>query len=576
MKRIHKLLSIVLVLALAIGLAVPAAAAPEQGLAAQHLRMQRAEKSPGGADVYVYPFASTLDAAVVKGGSTVLQFQRYEASPRSDDILCVEIYKGSVDSFLDSVYAGKEPTLVETREYPMSKFTEPSYALGMTWTADSRYSLGDYTLAMLVISADGGHYEKDTILFDLHVVGKSIPATGIDALMLLDGNYVDMPTVLHGREYLCIEPYLVPYNNTSNRKITATSSKPEIASINMYAGYANLYGHGIGWTTITFTCGNISRSFELLCGADDARGGKLTATNPNLCIGMTDKAVFEYETVFCPVSLDWYSTNPAVVTVKDGVVTAVGLGTAKIVVSGFGYDDYAVTYTVSPHELPAGTPVTERTATKPEMSVGHCSNCGQENAVNIFAPASFTDTDYKAWYSDHVDYVYDKGIMNGTGIYTFAPDTPLTRAMVVTVLYRIAGEPPVSFDELPFTDVLDNVWYSRAVLWASQNGIVNGVGNNRFAPDDNITREQIATILYRYSRFTGIELAEGAELTGFPDCESVADFAQEGLSWAVAEELISGTVSGGVTYLSPKASATRAQFATIISRYQQMFQDAAE
>lgn len=183
----------------------------------------------------------------------------------------------------------------------------------------------------------------------------------------------------------------------------------------------------------------------------------------------------------------------------------------------------------------------------------------------------FWDVKEGDWFCDAVYYCYENDILNGTGVGRFQPDGVTTRAMVVTVLYRIAGSPEVE-GELPFNDVEAGQWYSDAVLWASQNDIVNGVGNDRFAPTANITREQIATILYRYSKFTGIEMAEGADLTTFPDCGSVADFALEGMAWAVAEGLITGAVSGGTTTLSPQASATRAQLATIISRYQQMFQ----
>ena len=314
----------------------------------------------------------------------------------------------------------------------------------------------------------------------------------------------------------------------------------------------------------------MKRSFELLSGAQSARNGKLTATDPNLCVGMQDEAVFTYSKVNFPVSLDWYSTNPSVVTVKDGVVTAVGVGTAQVVVSGFGYENYKVTYTVSNHDLPEDAPVSERTATKPAMAVGHCSACGQDDAVNILEKAIFTDTDYKAWYSDYVDYVYDKGIMNGAGATNFAPDRTMTRAELVTVLYRIAGSPEVSYDG-DFTDVPAGQWYSDAVTWAAQNKVVNGVGNGRFAPTNVITREQVATILYRYTRTLGVEMGEGADLTTFPDCGSVSSFAVAGMEWAVGEGLITGVSSGGKTTLAPLNSASRAQLATIISRYQQMF-----
>jgi len=207
-----------------------------------------------------------------------------------------------------------------------------------------------------------------------------------------------------------------------------------------------------------------------------------------------------------------------------------------------------------------------------ESHFGDYQIAGNYGIVRYLEPGEglFWDVKEGDWFCDEVYYCYENDILNGTGVGRFQPDGVTTRAMVVTVLYRLAGSPEVE-GELPFTDVEAGQWYSDAVLWANQNEIVNGVGGDRFAPTANITREQIATILYRYSKFTGIEMAEGADLTTFPDSGKVADFALEGMAWAVAEGLITGTVSGGTTTLSPQASATRAQLATIISRYQQMF-----
>ena len=349
-----------------------------------------------------------------------------------------------------------------------------------------------------------------------------------------------------------------------------TSDTPEVADVKLDdAGYIRVVGKAVGETLITVTCGSSTTSFRVRVR------GKLNSfeihpSTTTLCVGMTDTIGITASPSNVPVYYRWYTSNSKIATVKNGFVTALSPGYVVISVEGAGIN-HATGYTVSYHELPEGTPVTERTATRPVMSEGHCSVCNQDHCVNIYEKAIFTDTDYKAWYAPHVDYVYDKGIMKGTSDTTFAPNRTMTRAELVTVLYRIAGSPDVE-GELPFTDVEAGQWYSDAVLWASQNDIVNGVGDNRFAPTDNITREQIATILHRYSKFTGIEMAEGADLTTFPDSGNVGSYAKAAMAWAVAEELITGTVSGGVTSLSPKNTATRAQFATIISRYQQMFQ----
>ena len=295
------------------------------------------------------------------------------------------------------------------------------------------------------------------------------------------------------------------------------------------------------------------------------RGFSAAGTKTTLCIGQTDVITVSADPAGKPEHYDWSTDAPEVAAVRDGVVTAVGPGTAEITVSD-GDRTCTVRYTVEYHRLPAGTPVSERTATRPRQAVGQCSVCGNPNAVNVYEPAVFSDTDPQAWYAPHVDYVYDSGLMNGVGGGRFAPDSPMTRAMVATVLYRAVGNNEQA-DGNPFADVPEGMWYTDAVVWAAKKGIVNGYENGLFCPDQNITREQLATILYRYTLSREVHMDGGAELSAFPDNAKVHSYASAALSWAVATGLINGVASGGVTQLRPQDNATRAQFATIVSRY---------
>lgn len=177
----------------------------------------------------------------------------------------------------------------------------------------------------------------------------------------------------------------------------------------------------------------------------------------------------------------------------------------------------------------------------------------------------FSDVSDSAWYKDAVEYAVTNGLMNGTGNNKFEPESPMTRAMLVTVLWRYAGEPAEG--ENIFSDVKDSEWYAKAVAWAAHNGIVGGVGNGRFDPDGKITREQMAAILYRYCNSNSISTASRADLTGFPDGKKVSSYATDALSWAVAEGLITGSKVGSKTYLDPQGNATRAQVATILMRF---------
>ena len=179
------------------------------------------------------------------------------------------------------------------------------------------------------------------------------------------------------------------------------------------------------------------------------------------------------------------------------------------------------------------------------------------------APAEpFPDVDENDWFYDEVVYVYENGLMNGVENNQFAPNTATNRAMLATILYRLAGEPAVSGD-LPFTDVESGTWYTDAVLWAAQNGIVNGLGENTFAPMNTLTREQLVTMLYRYAEAEGYDVSAAADLSGYPDAGKVQTYAQEAMSWAVAE----GIVEGMDGNLNPAGHATRAQIATILMRF---------
>lgn len=190
-------------------------------------------------------------------------------------------------------------------------------------------------------------------------------------------------------------------------------------------------------------------------------------------------------------------------------------------------------------------------------------NAAEEQLAILKTELPFTDV--SGWYMDSLRYVYYYKLMNGTSGTLFSPNSSLTRAQLVTILYRMEGSPEVTFKGT-FTDVEAGKWYSDAIEWAAENKIVNGMGDGIFKPDGYITREQIAAILYRYS---GSSEAEG-DLSAFPDSGDVSNYATDAISWAVGKGLINGISSNGVTNLKPKANATRAQIAAIIVRFLDM------
>ena len=165
------------------------------------------------------------------------------------------------------------------------------------------------------------------------------------------------------------------------------------------------------------------------------------------------------------------------------------------------------------------------------------------------------------WAHEGIDYAVSHGLFGGMSETTFEPDTPMTRAMLVTVLWRYEGQPKEGTND--FTDVPEGQWFTEAIAWAAHEGVVGGVGGGKFDPEGNVTREQMAAILCRYAEKKGLDVSARADLSGFPDQNRVSGWAAENLRWAVAEKLIGG--SDG--YLLPQGSATRAQVAAILMRF---------
>ena len=178
----------------------------------------------------------------------------------------------------------------------------------------------------------------------------------------------------------------------------------------------------------------------------------------------------------------------------------------------------------------------------------------------------FTDIADNAWYADAVRYVYEHGLMAGTSATTFAPDVTTSRAMIATILWRMAGSPVVNY-AMNYTDVAQGQWCSEAIRWATSEGIVGGYGNGLFGTNDPITREQLATMLWRYAQTEGydVSVGENTNILSYTDVADLSEYAISAMQWAVGAGIINGTGDGST--LSPQGQATRAQAAVMLTRF---------
>ena len=224
-------------------------------------------------------------------------------------------------------------------------------------------------------------------------------------------------------------------------------------------------------------------------------------------------------------------------------------------------DDDAEAYV--PNQKPASKPAASKPTSTPEPKPAQEPVANPEAAPTLVAAANrFTDVKPNDWYSAAVQYACGKGLMNGTSANAFGPQLPASRAMLVTILYRMEGEPAAPAST--FSDVPGGKYYANAVAWAAANGLVNGYGDDSFRPDGSVTREQLAAILYRYAALKGVETSDGADLSAYTDAGQISRYALPSLGWANNAGLITGFEWGG---LAPRNETTRAELAAILMRF---------
>jgi hypothetical protein len=187
----------------------------------------------------------------------------------------------------------------------------------------------------------------------------------------------------------------------------------------------------------------------------------------------------------------------------------------------------------------------------------------QASAANAGPVAALRDVSTSAWYYEDVKFVVESGLFKGLSESEFAPDAQMTRAMLATVLYRLAGEPAAA-GAASFGDVPSGQWFTDAVAWASANGVISGYSASVFGANDAVTREQIAVLLYRYAKLMGYDVSATIDLSDYADADAVAEWAREAVAWANATGLITGR---SANTLAPTGAATRAEVAAMLHRF---------
>ena len=441
----------------------------------------------------------------------------------------------------------------------------------------------------------------------------TVPVTSVS----LDKTSLELTEGGTGTLIATVEP-----NNATNRNVTWESSNTSVATVDAN-GLVTAVSAGTATITVTTGDGGKTATCEVTVTAATVpvTGVTLNKTSTSLYVGDTETLTATVEPSDATnKTVTWSTSDASIATVTDGVVTAVSAGTATITVTtvdgvftagctvtvsrystGGGPTTYAVTapdaengtVRVSPSRASRGTTVTitvtpdegyelesltvldsrDNEITLTDKGDGKYTFTMPSGRVTVEAsfaeiapePLPFGDVDDGDWFADAVRFVYENGMMNGVSETDFAPHAATSRSMIVTILYRLEGEPVVDY-AMDFTDVAGDAYYAEAVRWAASEGIVGGYGGGLFGSDDAVTREQLAVILYRYAVYKGydVSIGEDTNILSYADFADLSEYAIPAMQWACGAGVITGVTDAT---LVPQGEATRAQVAAMLMRF---------
>lgn len=541
---------------------------------------------------WVLPDQSVYGKAVVVGDTMSLPVFVCTKGMSGSATLAMLIYEGTYESgALDN-----KPVYADT----MTVRTDAEKDQETFYWPTSGYAQGDYTVVFGII--DGSGKAVFAYRADIYLSNVEIPMTGIDMFILEMDDTPDSVTVARDATFSAI-PFYEPYHTTSNRDYTVTGDGLEtthsyLLDIGNRYSVANLKGN-----TVTMRCGGFTDSvkFQFKNKNELVHFAKNSA---HICKDNVSKIeVMIPDAANDGVEIKLYNGNSKVADVENvqgntltvrGVQYGYGMiwlrhadswDTVELHVAdheikdevqkptcterGYVYHncihcDYSESTILEPlgHQLDKETEVilTAPTATRDGESKGFCTRCNKE--VHQTVSRIFTDTRGDRFYSDPVDYCYANKIINGVTDTLFKPRVVMNRAMLVTMLYRYAGEPEVSAQSA-YTDVPTGRYFTDAVAWATETKITDGFPDGTFKPLKPITREQFVTMIFRFAQAQDKDNGQRADLSEFEDQGEISKFAAEAVQWSVANKILNGVTS---TEIMPQKGTTRAQSATLLYR----------
>lgn len=549
---------------------------------------------------------------VMEGMSTVVgekMAQQYVLAVygNKNQTIIVEIYKGEITN--DTYVGGVQ------NAYPTSAGL---YDYTVDWDTKGNKP-GTYIVAMGTAYQSGGQlYLADDTIYTTEVYLTNTAAP-LKTLYLKDANTdakVTAKTINMGSDDYCCYVAFDPVRTTSSRKVSASSSNVKVATVEQIGGELYISPVGPGTCKIVAYAAGKQATINITV-LSPATSVSLDKTSVSMHAGETVTLKAAVTPSNSTDKVTWTSSNPTVASVSNGVVTARYGGTVTITAKAGNYTA-TCQVKISQHEFTSTE--SELSCTTPDATIRTCSICGtvetevrtpalghdwdegtvitevteEENGLVKFtcqrcgetkqkvvpatsacdgedgcSSSAFTDAPAPDnWAHAGIDFAVSRKLFAGMTDTTFGPANSMQRAMLVAVLWRLEGRPEPKGTNT-FADVPAGAYYEKAVAWASENNVVAGVGNNKFNPTGNVTREQIAAFLYRYARLKEYDIYSRKDLTTFPDVASVSSYAVDSLSWAVSENLVSGMTTGTSTtvILNPKGNATRAQVAAILMRF---------